>query len=142
MGETRTGTIIKVGEVRTFGTFSVKEFYLRESEGKYPQDLKIQLPEKLFSMVEPNMVGQIITVQFNITGKMKDDGSLWNNLKAWKIESAGMGGQSYTPQPNQYQGGPGPGQPSWTGGAQGPNGGMGTQAHMPQNDVIEDDIPF
>lgn len=81
-----TGKVYHVGEVLELGDngFTKREFVI-ETEGEYPQKIKLELVKDYTSKVDESMLGETITVSFQLQGR-EHDGKFYTNVKAWKIE--------------------------------------------------------
>jgi hypothetical protein len=79
------GIIKRVGDMKQITpTFFIKEFILNVP-GKYPQDIRFELANKIKDDVTVNDVGQNVMVHFSIRGKGYAKG-YFNKLLAWKID--------------------------------------------------------
>lgn len=98
MSYTLTGKLFELFDtIQRTDTFKVREFIIEKSEEfsgrNFTNYIKFQCTQDRTSIPDPFTTGDEITVHFNIKGsKWEKDGkvSYFNNLDAWKIESAGV----------------------------------------------------
>lgn len=80
-----TGKLIVIGEVQTFASgFSKREFVI-ETQGKYPQPIKLEAVKEKAEMIEAFDIGDLVEVSFDIRGN-EHGGRYYVSLVAWKIE--------------------------------------------------------
>jgi len=75
--------------VQVTDSFKKREFVI-EVPGTYPDLVKFQLTQAKTDMIENYMIGQVITVHFNLRGKKSVKNgveSYFNNLDAWQLEA-------------------------------------------------------
>jgi non-homologous end joining protein Ku len=79
------GTIIKIGELKTWDSgFSKVEFVINTAE-QYPQDVKFEIvKEKAEQFLKYNKVDDAVDVSFNVRGN-EYEGKFYVNLQAWKV---------------------------------------------------------
>jgi len=83
-----TGSLHILGDTQTFNSgFTKKEFVVKVDDGKFDQFIKLELVKDRIKEIDEAKVGDEITVHFNIRGR-EHDGRFFNNLVAWRIESA------------------------------------------------------
>ncbi|QBG47969.1 DUF3127 domain-containing protein [Verrucomicrobia bacterium S94] len=82
-----SGKVKVILEPKTFASgFTVREFVVTVEDGKYPQDIILQVVQEKVSLLDSIEVGQEVTATFDIRGR-EYNGRYFNNLQAWKIES-------------------------------------------------------
>lgn len=82
-----TGKVKVIQDAKTISdTFTVREFVVTVEEGKYPQDIALQLVNDKVSLLDSVQVGQEVTVSFDIRGR-EYNGRYFNNLNAWKLQT-------------------------------------------------------
>ncbi len=85
-----SGKVKVILEPKTFASgFTVREFVVTVEDGKYPQDIILQVVQEKVSLLDTLEVGQDVTTTFDIRGR-EYNGRYFNNLQAWKVE-AGSG---------------------------------------------------
>ena len=85
-----TGRITHLAPARQVSaSFTVRDFVIEVPDGEYPQLARMQLVKDKCALLDPYKVGDEITVDFNIRGKLSDQGKVFTNLQAWRIQSAG-----------------------------------------------------
>jgi PDZ domain-containing secreted protein len=73
------GKITKVSDEKAITEkFTIKEFILHV-DGKYPQDIKFQVSNKMVNIVDKSKIGQEVEVHFYINGRGTKTG-YWNTL--------------------------------------------------------------
>ena len=83
-----TGSLHLLGDTQTFNSgFTKREFVVKVDDGKFDQFIKLELVKDRIKELDEAKVGDEITVHFNIRGR-EHDGRFFNNLVAWRIESA------------------------------------------------------
>ena len=92
------GTISEIKDIAYVGTFQKREFCLKVEDGKYPQEIKLEMTKDKVSILDAYEVGDEVDVDFNIRGNRAKSGSVYNNLTAWKITQIGRGGR---PKPKE-----------------------------------------
>jgi hypothetical protein len=85
MSNTVTGTIKIINDAQTYGSFTKREFIV-STEGKYPQDIKLELYQEKCPDLDAYSVGDAVDVEFNLKGN-EYKGKYYVNLQAWKINS-------------------------------------------------------
>jgi hypothetical protein len=92
-----TGKLKVILEPKTFASgFTVREFVVTVEDGKYPQDIILQVVQDKVSVLDSFKVEDEVAVTFDIRGKEYND-RYFNNLQAWKVER--MGDASEVPEP-------------------------------------------
>ncbi len=82
-----SGKVKLILEPKTFASgFTVREFVITVEDGKYPQDIILQVVQEKVSLLDSIEPGQEVTATFDIRGR-EYNGRYFNNLQAWKIES-------------------------------------------------------
>ncbi|MDZ8119417.1 DUF3127 domain-containing protein [Pontiella agarivorans] len=82
-----TGKVKVILEPKTFASgFTVREFVVTVEDGKYPQDIILQVVQEKVSLLDSIQVGEEVTATFDVRGR-EYNGRYFNNLQAWKIES-------------------------------------------------------
>lgn len=80
-----SGKITKVSDrIKKTDKFTMRLFVI-ETDGQYPQPVKFQLVNDRCDLINNEMVGETITVHFDIRGN-EWEGKIINNLNAWKID--------------------------------------------------------
>ena len=92
------GTISEIKDIAYVGNFSKREFCVKVEDGKYPQEIKLEMTQKNVDTLDAYEVGDEVDVHFNIRGNRAKSGSVYNNLTAWKITQIGRGGH---PKPKE-----------------------------------------
>jgi len=69
--------------------FRIREFVV-EIAGDYPQLAKFQTVNDKTDLLDDYAVGDEVTVSFDIRGRQTNDGKVFSNLQAWRIERAGI----------------------------------------------------
>lgn len=83
-----TGKVKVILEPKTFASgFTVREFVVTVEDGKYPQDIILQVVQEKVSLLDSISVGQDVTATFDVRGR-EYNGRYFNNLQAWKVEAA------------------------------------------------------
>lgn len=86
-----SGTIKVLFETQSFPSgFSKREFVIT-TEGKFPQDIKLECLKEKADQLDLVREGQKVKVQFDINGR-EYNGRYFVNLNAWKVEPEGDGG--------------------------------------------------
>ena len=83
---------LKMDEQKFDSGFYKREFVVSTQE-QYPQDIKFELFKEKCEMIANVQDGEMIKVLFDIRGN-EYNGKYYNNLVAWKIESAGAAAPS------------------------------------------------
>lgn len=78
---------LKMDEQRFDSGFYKREFVVTTQE-QYPQDIKFELFKEKCDMIANVNDGDMVKVLFDIRGN-EYNGKYYNNLVAWKIETAG-----------------------------------------------------
>ncbi|MEN8254059.1 MAG: DUF3127 domain-containing protein [Verrucomicrobiota bacterium] len=82
-----SGKVKLVQDAKTISDkFTVREFVVTVDDGKYPQDICLQVVNDKVSMLDSLQEGQEVTVSFDIRGR-EYNGRYFNNLQAWKVEA-------------------------------------------------------
>lgn len=92
------GTISEIKDIAYVGTFQKREFCVKVEDGKYPQEIKLEMTKDKVSVLDAYEVGDEVDVDFNLRGNRAKSGSVYNNLTAWKITQIGRGGR---PKPKE-----------------------------------------
>jgi hypothetical protein len=79
------GKIIKVENEQEFNSGFKKREFVLETEGQYPQQIKLEFTKDKCDLLNKYGVGSIVTVGFNLRGN-EYNGKYFVNLQAWKIE--------------------------------------------------------
>lgn len=81
------GKVKRVGEsTQASDTFKYRDLII-ETEDQYPQVVKLQFTQDRCDLLNPITPGQVVEVDFGISGKEMPDGKVFNNLNAWRIKS-------------------------------------------------------
>lgn len=81
------GKVKLVMDAKTISpTFTVREFVVTVDDGKYPQDIALQVVNDKVSLLDSLSEGQGVKVSFDIRGR-EYNGRYFNNLQAWKVET-------------------------------------------------------
>ncbi|MBI9020134.1 MAG: DUF3127 domain-containing protein [Verrucomicrobia bacterium] len=82
-----TGKVKLIQEPQTFASgFTKREFVVTVEDGKYPQDISIEVLQDKVSLLDNVSEGQEVKVSFDIRGR-EYNGRYFNNLVGWKIEA-------------------------------------------------------
>ncbi len=82
-----TGKVKLVQDAKVISDkFTVREFVVTVEDGKYPQDIALQVVNDKVSLLDSLQEGQEVTVNFDIRGR-EYNGRYFNNLQAWKIDA-------------------------------------------------------
>jgi hypothetical protein len=83
-----TGQIKRIDSMREYGDkgFRVREFIIETVDEKYPQPVKLQVVNDACDTLDEYNIGDNVTVAFNLRGKEMDDGRVFNNLQAWRMD--------------------------------------------------------
>jgi single-strand DNA-binding protein len=98
------GSIVAImNEQQISDKFRKREFAIEIPDGSYTQTLKFQLTQDKCDLLNNFSIGDTINVHFNLSGKpfVKNGETMYfNNLQAWKLDSAGQssGGNNAQPQ--------------------------------------------
>lgn len=80
-----TGKVFQIDDTQTFASgFSKREFVV-ETDGKYPQEIKLEAHKERADKLDRFQIGDPVTVSFDIRGN-EYQGRHYVNLVAWKIE--------------------------------------------------------
>ncbi len=82
--------------------FSKREFVIT-TEGKFPQDIKLECLKEKADQLDNLQEGQAVKVRFDINGR-EYNGRYFVNLNAWRVEPD-EGGGSRSPSPPSAQDG-------------------------------------
>lgn len=86
MSHQLTGNILHIHPLQHFSSgFTKREFVIKESEGKYPQEVKFDAVKDDCLKLDSYRVGDEITVSFNIRGN-EHNGKHYVSLQAWRFE--------------------------------------------------------
>lgn len=92
-----------IGDTQTFGSgFTKREFVLREIEGKYQQDIKLEVVKDACDKLDEFNFGDTVTAHFNIRGN-EHNGKYYVSLQAWKIDREGTQDAHNESKSNGYQ---------------------------------------
>ncbi len=81
-----TGQVKVIENTQTFASgFQKREFVVTIPDGKYPQDIKLELIKDNVTVLDGIQLGDEITVHFNVRGN-EYNGKYYVNLVAWRIE--------------------------------------------------------
>lgn len=92
------GVISEIKDTSHSGNFKKREFCVKVDDGKYPQEIKLEMVQQNVDTLDNFEVDDKVEVQFNLRGNRSKAGSVYNNLTAWKITPLGSGGR---PKPRQ-----------------------------------------
>jgi single-stranded DNA-binding protein len=104
--ELKNVEIIRIGEIKTFGSgFACVEFVVKTDE-QYPQTLQLQAnKEKAENLVKYNKVGDKVDINVNLRGREwtnpQGEVKVFNTIEAWKIFKANSDNQ--TPQNEPFE---------------------------------------
>lgn len=79
------GKVLKVDETQTFASGFQKREFVVETEGKYPQEIKLETLKDDCDKLDKIREGDIVNVSFNIRGN-EYNGKHYVNLVAWKLD--------------------------------------------------------
>lgn len=79
------GKIIKVEQEQEFNSGFKKREFVVETDGQYPQQIKLEFTKDKCVLLNKYGVGSEVTVGFNLRGN-EYNGKYYVNLQAWKIE--------------------------------------------------------
>jgi single-strand DNA-binding protein len=83
-----TGKVKLIGDLQTFNSgFTKKEIVVVVEDGNYPQEISLEFLKDNISLLDSVIVGQNITVTFDIRGR-EYNGRYFNNLVGWKISGS------------------------------------------------------
>jgi hypothetical protein len=83
------GRIKVVQEPRKFSSGFVKrEFVVTVDDGKYPQDISLEVMQDKVALLDDLRIGDEVSVAFDIRGR-EYNGRHFNNLVAWNIRKEG-----------------------------------------------------
>jgi len=98
-----TGKIKTVKDERQVSdTFKIREFVVTiDGEGKYPQQLQLQVTQDKCELLNTFTAGSDVTVSFNLRGRewtdpKTGDVKVFNTLEAWRIDAGTTGGPAAT----------------------------------------------
>lgn len=92
------GQLYKIGKDRQVTEkFKVRQFALK-TLGRYPQTIKFQLSQDRCDLIDPYSPGDMVTIYFNIDGRENNEGKIFNNLTAWRIDGE-LSKESSIPDP-------------------------------------------
>ena len=79
------GKLIKKNDIQEFTSgFTKREFVVEVKDGKYPQEIKLELVKDNCSLIANTGIGAEIEVKFDIRGNAYKD-KHYVNLVAWKV---------------------------------------------------------
>lgn len=91
------GVIEFISEERVFGRkkqFKAKEIWIKEDAENYPQTYSISFPEKLFTVIDQYIEGEMVIVDVNLRGTsyINKDGErkVFTSLTGWRIKSKAL----------------------------------------------------
>lgn len=94
-----SGKVKVIQDAQTFGSgFTKREFVVTVEDGKYPQDINLELVQDKVSLLDTVNVGDEVTVTFDIRGR-EYNGRYFNNLQAWKLVVDSAGGSAPAEEP-------------------------------------------
>lgn len=91
-----TGKLKLKFDEQKFDSGFVKREFVVTTQEQYPQDIKFELFKEKVSMIDGMNDGDMLKVLFDIRGN-EYNGKYYNNLVAWKVESAGASPQGEMP---------------------------------------------
>lgn len=81
--------------------FSVRDCVIEVSktvgDAVYTDHIKIQFTTKRLALLDAFNVGDVVKVNFNLTGRKTDDGRCFTNIDGWKVESLESGSSQSQP---------------------------------------------
>ena len=78
------------GEPQTFASgFTKLEFVVTVEDGKYPQDIALELLQDKVSVIDAANEGDAVSVKFDIRGR-EYNGRYFNNLVCWSLAVDGQ----------------------------------------------------
>ena len=87
-------------------SFKVQRFWVKESDGQYPQDFEVQCTGKTIGVLNDYKVGDNVNVSANLNGRQYNSKAgqmgIFMTLGLWKIEKVGSQQIQPAPQPEQY----------------------------------------
>lgn len=100
---TITGTIILINDMKTVGNnFEKRTFVIETEEGKYSQEVEIELFKHGVSLIDAFRVGELVSVEYNVKGRKwtSPEGvdKYFVSLQGWKV-SATNAKPEPTPEP-------------------------------------------
>ena len=100
------GKINVIQDAQTFGSgFTKREFVVIVEDGKYPQEINLELVQDKVSLLDECNIGDEVSVTFDIRGR-EYNGKYFNNLQAWKLNVVSAGSAqpaSPAPEPEDDQ---------------------------------------
>jgi len=91
-----TGSIKLIEDMQTFASGFVKTCFVITTKEKYPQDVKYECVKDRTALLDGVMVGDEVTVHFDIRGNEHNDRH-YVNLNCWKLEVVGAEGTTKAP---------------------------------------------
>ena len=93
-----TGTLRVIGGIQTFPSGFTKREIIIETDGKYPQLIKLELFKDQTELTNGLKPEDPVTAGFNLRGN-EHNGKYYTNLVAWRISKDQAPGQQVPSQP-------------------------------------------
>lgn len=87
-----TGTVRLLHDTQTFASGFAKREFVVETDGKYPQLIKLECVKDNVAKLDKLRVNDVVNVSFDIRGSEYKDRH-YVNLVAWKVEATGQTAQ-------------------------------------------------
>ena len=95
-----TGTLRVIGGIQTFPSGFTKREIIIETDGKYPQLIKLELFKDQTELTNGLNPEDPVTASFNLRGN-EHNGKYYTNLQAWRLSKDQTPGQQAPNQPRQ-----------------------------------------
>ena len=95
-----TGTLRVIGGIQTFPSGFTKREIIIETDGKYPQLIKLELFKDQTELTNGLKPEDPVTASFNLRGN-EHNGKYYTNLQAWRLSKDQAPGQQAPSQPRQ-----------------------------------------
>lgn len=91
-----SGKIKVIFDIKEINANMSKREFVITTDERYPADILFETFNEKTSILQPFKAGDVVKVSFDIRGK-EYNGRYYNNLRAWKIDRAGVESQSPPP---------------------------------------------
>ena len=82
-----TGTIIFIGQTEVISDkFQKRQIVLSDKTSEYPQEICFEFTQAKCNDLDMHTVGGLVTVHYNLRGKLWKDNKWFNVLNGWKVE--------------------------------------------------------
>jgi hypothetical protein len=83
-----TGTIVFIGQTEVISDkFSKRQIVLSDKSSEYPQEICFEFNQSKCDDLDSHVVGGLVTISYNLKGKLWKDNKWFNVLNGWKIEA-------------------------------------------------------